>query len=367
LYAALSGFNSRHGFRRKEIDVRYRLLGQTGLYVSELCLGTMTYGGGSGIWEAIGQLQQDAVNEQVKIAVDAGINFIDTANVYSYGRSETLLGQALKNLALPRDQLIIATKSTGAMNETPNGRGQSRHHLFNEVDASLKRLQLDYIDLYQLHGFDPLTPFEESLSALDDLVRSGRVRYIGLCNMSAWQIMKSLAVSERRGFAKFVSVQAYYTIAGRDLEREVMPLLQDQQLGLMVWSPLAGGLLSGKFKSAEDKGPAGARRASFDFPLVNKDRAFKCVDAMRPIADERQVSVAQIALAWLLTRPAVSSIIIGAKSLEQLRDNLASTRVRLSDQELSTLEEISQLPPEYPGWMLAFQGQSRSKPPVKEP
>ena len=327
----------------------------------------MTYGGGgAGIWASIGKLQQDAVDEQVKTAVDAGINFIDTANVYSLGQSETLLGQALKSLALPRDQLIIATKATGAMNETPNGRGQSRHHLFNEVDASLKRLQLDYIDLYQLHGFDPLTPFEESLSALNDLVRSGRVRYIGLCNMAAWQIMKSLAVSDRHGWARFSSVQAYYTIAGRDLEREIVPLVLDQKLGLMVWSPLAGGLLSGKFKSADDKGPADARRATFDFPVVNKDRAFQCIEVMRPMAAERQISVAQIALAWLLAKPYVSTVIIGAKSMDQLRDNIASTRVQLTDSERRTLDEVSQLPSEYPGWMLALQGQYRAKPPVKD-
>jgi len=346
--------------------MRYRLLGHTGLHVSELCLGTMTYGGGSGIWENIGKLQQGAVDEQVLAAVDAGINFIDTANVYSHGQSETLLGQSLKNLKLPRDQLIIATKATGSMNETPNGRGQSRHHLFNEADASLKRLQLDYIDLYQLHAFDPLTPFEESLSALNDLVRSGRVRYIGLCNMSAWQIMKALGVSDGQGWEKFSSVQAYYSIAGRDLEREVAPLLLDQKLGLMVWSPLAGGLLSGKFKNADDKGPAGARRAAFDFPVVNKDRAFKCVDAMRPMAAERQVSVAQIALSWLLTKPFVSTVIIGAKSMDQLRDNIASTRVQLTEAELKSLDELSQLPAEYPGWMMAMQGQLRVKPPVKE-
>jgi aryl-alcohol dehydrogenase-like predicted oxidoreductase len=347
--------------------MRYRLLGQTGLYVSELCLGTMTYGGGgAGIWASIGKLQQDAVNEQVRTAVEAGINFIDTANVYSLGQSETLLGQALKSLALPRDQLIIATKATGAMNETPNGRGQSRHHLFNEVDASLKRLQLDYIDLYQLHAFDPLTPFEESLSALNDLVRSGRVRYIGLCNMAAWQIMKSLAVSDRQGWARFSSVQAYYTIAGRDLEREIVPLISDQKLGLMVWSPLAGGLLSGKFKSADDKGPADARRATFDFPVVNKERAFQCIEVMRPMAAERQISVAQIALAWLLAKPYVSTVIIGAKSMDQLRDNIASTRVQLTDSERRTLDEVSQLPAEYPGWMLALQGQYRAKPPVKD-
>ena len=349
-----------------ETALRYNLLGQTGLYVSELCLGTMTYGGSKGIWESIGNLQQDAVNEQVNFAVEAGINFIDTANVYSNGNSEMLLGQAIKTLGLPREQLIIATKSTGSMDETPNGRGQSRHHIFNAIDASLKRLQLDYIDLYQLHGFDSLTPFEESLSALNDLVRSGRVRYIGLCNMAAWQIMRSLGLSEQKSFAKFVSVQAYYTIAGRDLEREVVPLLQDQKLGLMVWSPLAGGLLSGKYKGAEDKGPSGARRTTFDFPLVDKQRAFKCVDAMRPIAQQHDVSVAQIALAWILAKPFVSSVIIGAKSMDQLRDNIASARVRLTAEEIQLLDGVSQLPPEYPGWMLAFQGQSRAKPPFKE-
>jgi len=346
--------------------VHYHLLGQTGLYVSELCLGTMTYGGGKGIWESIGSLQQDAVNEQVKFAFESGINFIDTANVYSVGKSEMLVGQALKTLGLPRDQLIIATKSTGSMDETPNGRGQSRHHIFNQVDASLQRLQLDYIDLYQVHGFDPVTPFEESLSALNDLVRAGKLRYIGLCNLAAWQIMKSLGVSEQRGFAKFVSVQAYYTIASRDLEREVVPLLLDQKLGLMVWSPLAGGLLSGKYKAADDKGPAGARRATFDFPLVDKARAFKCVDAMRPVAQQHQVSVAQIALAWLLSKPFVSSVIIGAKSMDQLRDNVAASRVALTEDEIKSLDEVSQLPPEYPGWMIAFQGQYRAKPPFKE-
>jgi aryl-alcohol dehydrogenase-like predicted oxidoreductase len=346
--------------------MRYRLLGSTGLYVSELCLGTMTYGGSQGIWESIGNLTQDAVNEQVKIAVDAGINFIDTANVYANGKSEMLLGQSLKTLGLQRDQLIVATKATGSVDESPNGRGQSRHHLFNQVDASLKRLQLDYIDLYQLHGFDPLTPFEEALSALNDLVRSGRVRYIGLCNMAAWQIMKSLAVSERLRLAKFISVQAYYTIAGRDLERDVVPLIQDQNLGLMVWSPLAGGLLSGKYSSAEDKGPAGARRGAFDFPLVDKARAFKCVDVMRAMAGSRHVSVAQIALAWLLAKPFVTSVIIGAKSMDQLRDNVASIRVRLDDAEMKQLDEVSALPPEYPGWMLAYQSQARLKAPVKE-
>jgi aryl-alcohol dehydrogenase-like predicted oxidoreductase len=344
--------------------VRYQLLGQTGLYVSELCLGTMTFGG-KGHWQNIGRLQLDEATALVKKSFDAGINFIDTANVYSLGESESLTGQAIRKLGLPRDQLVIATKATGTMNELPNGRGQSRYHLMNEVEASLKRLQIDHIDLYQLHGFDPLTPLEEALSVLNDLVRSGKVRYIGLCNMASWHIMKALDISDRRHWARFESVQSYYTIAGRDLEREIIPLAQDQRLGVMVWSPLAGGLLSGKY-TEDAKGPEGARRTNFDFPLVDKPRAFRCVDAMRPIAQAHQVSVAQVALAWLLARPAVTSVIIGARSVEQLEDNIASTKVRLTDQDLKALDAVSQLPPEYPGWMLAMQGQYRAKPPFKE-
>ena len=344
--------------------MKYNLLGQTGLYVSELCLGTMTFGG-KGFWENIGKLQIDDVTNLVKTAFDKGINFIDTANVYSLGESEKLTGIALKKLELPRDQLIIATKSTGIMNELPNGRGQSRYHIMNEVEASLKRLQIDHIDLYQLHGFDPLTPLEESLSTLNDLVRQGKIRYIGLCNMAAWQIMKALAISDKRGWARFESVQAYYTIAGRDLERDIIPLVQDQKLGTMIWSPLAGGLLSGKYNK-DGQGPEGSRRNNFDFPVINKERAFKCVDAMRPIAEAHHVSVAQIALAWLLNKNHVSSVIIGAKTVKQLDDNIASTKLLLTSEELATLDEVSQLPPEYPGWMMAMQGQYRAKAPIKE-
>lgn len=345
--------------------MKYRLLGQTGLYVSELCLGTMTYGS-AGFWEVMGGLGQEAVTSQIKYAFDRGVNFIDTANVYSLGQSERLVGQALRDLGLPRDQLVIATKATGVMDELPNGRGQSRYHLLNEVEASLKRLQVDHIDLYQLHGLDPLTPMEQALETLNDLVRSGKVRYIGLCNMAAWQIMKGLAISERRGWARYATVQAYYTIAGRDLEREVVPMLRDQGLGLMVWSPLAGGLLTGKF-TPDGKGPDGSRRSTFDFPVVDKERAFRCIAAMRPMAEQRGVSIARVALAWVLAQQAVSTVIVGARTLEQLQDNLEATEVVLTAEEIEALDQVSRLPEEYPGWMVARQVQYRAEPPVRKP
>ena len=343
--------------------MKYRLLGRTGLYVSELCLGTMTFGGDSGMWKLIGGLQQDTSTALVKQAFDAGVNFIDTANVYGLGASETITGQAIKTLGLPRDELVIATKAYGTMKDgIVNAGGQSRYHLMHQLDASLKRLQLDHIDLYQLHGYDPLTPLDEVLDTLNDMVRSGKVRYIGLCNMAAWQIMKGLGISSQRHLARFESVQAYYTIAGRDLEREVVPLLQDQQLGLMVWSPLAGGLLSGKF-NADGTGPDGSRRVSFDFPFVDKPRAFGCVDVMRDIAKRHDASVAQIALAWLLGRAQVTTVIMGAKTPQQLSDNLGSTRLTLNADDLQALDTVSAMPPEYPGWMLARQSEPRLKPP----
>ena len=344
------------------MNMKYRLLGRTGLYVSEMCLGTMTFGG-AGFWKVMGSLGRGAVNEIVKTAFDAGVNFFDTANVYSHGQSESLLGEALHTLGLPRDELVIATKATGVMNDLPNGRGQSRYHLMNEVDASLRRLQVDHIDLYQLHGFDPLTPLEESLATLDDLVRSGKVSYVGVSNFAAWQIMKALAISDANHWSRFVSVQAYYTVAGRDIERELLPLLRDQQLGLMVWSPLAGGLLSGKF-SRDGQGPDGSRRVQRAFPPVDEARAFACIDAMRPLAERRGVSIARIALAWLLAQRDVTTVIIGAKTVDQLRDNLAAAELALDAEELQTLDAVSTLPAEYPGWMLALQGAYRATAPV---
>ncbi|HQZ04566.1 MAG TPA: aldo/keto reductase [Burkholderiaceae bacterium] len=346
--------------------MRYRLLGRTGLYVSELCMGTMTFGGTSGLWKVVGGLAQEASTALVKQAFDAGVNFFDTANVYGLGESETITGQAIRKLGLARDELVIATKAYGVMKDkVVNAGGQSRYHLMHQLDASLQRLQLDHIDLYQLHGYDPLTPLDEVLSALNDMVRSGKVRYIGLCNMAAWQIMKGLGISDKRNLARFESVQAYYTIAGRDLEREVVPMLQDQQLGLMVWSPLAGGLLSGKF-NADGTGPDGARRASFDFPLVDKPRAFRCVEAMRAVAQRHGATVAQVALAWLLSRQHVTTVIMGARTTAQLADNLGSMRLTLDPDDLKALDEVSNLPAEYPGWMLTRQGEPRLKAPGQQ-
>ena len=336
--------------------MKYNLLGKTGLKVSELCLGTMTFGG-QGMWTAIGALPQDEANELVKQSVDAGINFIDTANVYSEGLSEMMTGQAIRDLGLKRDDLVIATKVRGTMGSGVNNSGLTRKHILQQADESLTRLNMDYIDLYQIHGFDPITPLEETLEALDTLVKSGKVRYIGCSNLAAWQIMKALGVSAQQHLAKFVSLQAYYTIAGRDLEREVVPMLLDQKVGLMVWSPLAGGFLSGKY--TREANAKEGRRVNFDFPPVNKDKAFDIIDVMQGIAVAKDVTVAQVALGWLLHQPVVTSVIIGAKRPEQLQDNLKAVDLKLTTDELAQLEAVSKLSPEYPGWMIERQSADR--------
>ena len=341
--------------------MRYRPLGRTGQFVSEICLGTMTFAGGAGFWRAIGAVEQKGATALVERALAAGVNFIDTADVYSEGQSEVMLGQALRDLKVAREDVIVATKVRGRTGPGANSVGLSRGHIMDQIAGSLKRLGLDHVDLYQIHGFDPVTPIEETLRALDDCVSRGLVRTIGCSNLAAWQIMKALGISERRGFARFETVQAYYTIAGRDLEREIVPLVEDQGLGVMVWSPLAGGLLTGKF-ARDGKGPEGARRAAFDFPPVDKDRAFAIVDAMRPIAEAHGASVARVALAWLLQRKGVMSVIVGAKTIEQLDDNLAAAKLTLSADEVATLDKVSAPPPEYPGWMIVRQSEGRLPP-----
>jgi aryl-alcohol dehydrogenase-like predicted oxidoreductase len=335
--------------------------GRTGLFVSELCLGTMTFGGAAGtMWGSIGQLQQPEAERLVGQALDAGINFIDTADVYGGGASEQITGQALRNLKVARDQVVVATKVFGDTGPGANMRGATRSHILDGVKASLKRLQLDHIDLYQIHGFDPATPIEETVRALDQLVRHGHVRYVGVSNWAAWQIVKALGIAERQGLARFESLQAYYTVAGRDLERELVPMLKSEGLGLMVWSPLAGGLLSGKY-GREQQGEQGSRRTQFDFPPVDKERAWDAVDVMRQVGQAHGASVAQVALAWLLHQPQVTSVIVGAKRPDQLADNIKATELRLSAEDLHKIDAVSRLPQEYPGWMLERQGEVRRK------
>lgn len=338
--------------------MRYNRLGSTGLFVSELCLGTMTFGENAG-YQNFGGVEQAEADALLSRAFEAGINFIDTADVYASGESERITSQALKNLGKERDEVIVASKVFGKMGPGPNQSGSSRAHIVDGAKASLARLQLDYIDLYQLHGFDPATPIEESLQALNDLVRQGLVRYIGVSNWAAWQIAKALGLSSLHGWTKFASLQAYYTIAGRDLEREIVPMLSSEGLGLLVWSPLAGGLLSGKYGRGRTD-VAGSRRSSLEFPLVDMDRAYKVIDALIVMAEQKHVSVAQLAIGWLLHQPRVTSVILGAKRVEQLSDNLGAVDVVFSDEELRELDQVSQLPAEYPGWMLGFWSQARA-------
>jgi aryl-alcohol dehydrogenase-like predicted oxidoreductase len=342
--------------------MRYNRLGSTGLIVSELCLGAMTFGTDPGRFANIAGMDQDATTAMVKQALDAGINFIDTANVYTRGQSERFTGQALKDLGIARSDVVIATKAMGAMGEGRNDAGVSRYHLMHQIDASLDRLGLDHVDLYQIHGWDSQTPMDEALRALDDIVRSGRARYIGVSNWAAWQVMKALGVSERLGLDKFASLQAYYTIAGRELEREIAPMLLSEGVGLMVWSPLAGGLLSGKYTRGDDDRSQGeGRRAAFDFPPVEMERAYDVIDAMRAMAEAKGATVPQIALAWLLYQPVVSTVIVGAKRAEQLADNIGACDIEFTEGELKQLDTLSRLPREYPGWMFAMQGGYRSE------
>jgi aryl-alcohol dehydrogenase-like predicted oxidoreductase len=337
--------------------MRYKRLGGTGLYVSEICLGTMTYGG-KGFWEVIGKLGAEAVAGQLRAALDAGVNFVDTADVYHEGESERLVGEAISKVGVRRSDLVLATKVRGRVGAGPNDVGLSRKHVLDAIDASLSRLRVDHVDLYQIHGVDPVTPLEETLDALDDVVRQGKARYVGFCNLPAWKAMKALAISDRNGWARFVSAQMYYSIAGRDIEREIVPLAQEEGLALLPWSPLAGGFLTGKFKP-DAAGPEGARRSQFDFPPVDRPRAFACVDAMRPIAAAHGASVARVALAYLLSRPFVTSVIIGARTDEQLADNLAAAKLTLTPDEIARLDRVSALAQEYPGWMVTRQSQDR--------
>lgn len=337
--------------------MKYNQLGNTGLLVSELCLGTMTFGG-RGLWEAVGKVPQDAVNQLVKTAIDSGINFIDTANAYSEGLSEKMLGQSLKDLGVNRQQVVIATKVRLRMGPGANQVGLSRGHIMDSVNDSLERMGLSHIDLLYIHGVDPITPLEEIMRGLEDVIRSGKVRYIGISNHPAWMVAKANAIADKHGWTKFVAGQFYYSLASRDIEREIIPMAQDEGMGIMPWSPLAGGFLSGKYTRKKEKA-GDSRRDNFDFPPLDKVKTFDIIDVMLEIAKEHQVSAAQVALAWMLHKPGVTSIIIGAKKLDQLTDNIASTQLELTAYEMDQLDKISELPSEYPGWMVSRQAAGR--------
>src|SRR5580692_10733069 len=341
--------------------MEYATLGNTGLLVSKLCFGTMTFGDGRGLFKGISSVGQAGADELVKTSIDGGINFFDTADNYTEGESEEILGQSLKNLNIARQDVVIATKVYSRVGPGRNDIGASRSHIMDGVEASLRRLQTDHIDLYQIHANDSVTPVEETIRALDTLVQQGKVRYIGCSNWQAWKIAKALGISEFKNLARFDTLQAYYSIAGRDLEREIAPLLESERVGLLVWSPLAGGLLSGKYSRTNQK-PADSRRAEFDFPIVDKERAWKILDVIAPIAKVHECSPARVSLAWLLAKPVVTSVIIGAKRHDQLQDNLAAAELTLTQDELGRLDEVSVLPPEYPGWVLPFQGADRLEP-----
>lgn len=337
--------------------MKYNFLGGTGLLVSEICFGTMTFGG-TGYWENIGKLQQNGANELMKVVVDSGINFIDTANVYSFGDSERLLGQSIKDLGINRHDLVIATKVRGVMGEGKNNLGLSRYHIFQSVDESLQGLQMDHMDILYVHGVDLKTPIEETMRALNDIVLTGKVRYIAVCNWPAWMVMKALGIADKHGWNKFVGMQYFYSLAGRDIEREVLPLAEAENLGMMPWSPLAGGFLSGKYKRNQEKA-GDARRDNFDFPPINKEKSFDIIDVITEVGKQYDASPAAIALAWVRLQKGVTSTIIGAKTVDQLNDNIKSTEIVLSADDLKKIDEVSALPKEYPGWMVERQALNR--------
>jgi aryl-alcohol dehydrogenase-like predicted oxidoreductase len=343
--------------------MKYNQLGRSGLFVSEICLGTMTFSGENFFGGVIGTLDQKASTKLVERSVEAGVNFIDTADAYSLGESERMTGQAIRDLGIKRSEIVLATKVFARMGPSVNEIGASRGHIMDGVAKSLDRLKMDYIDLYQIHQTDLVTPVEETMRALDDLVRQGMVRYIGVSNWTAWRIMKANAIAGARGQERFETVQAYYSLTGRELERELVPMMEEERVGCLVWSPLAGGYLSGKYSEGGEGGAEG-RRKSFDFPPVDRTRGEPIIAAMRLIAKAHNTSVARVALAWVLAKPFVTSVIIGARTVEQLDDNLEATRLKLSTDEIARLDELSAIAEDYPYWMIS-RFKSQRLPPEK--
>jgi aryl-alcohol dehydrogenase-like predicted oxidoreductase len=338
--------------------MHYKKLGSTGLFVSDICLGTMTFGGEGSFFGHVGKLQQKDATEIVAAALEAGVNFIDTADMYSYGVAETLLGTALKEIGVRRSDVVIATKVYSKMSDVPNDMGASRGHILDSIERSLDRLQTDHIDIYQIHAQDLQTPAEETMRALDHLVSRGLVRYLGCSNWQAWKIMQARGLADKRGWAPLDTLQAHYSLASRGLEREIAPMLEETQIGLLVWSPLSGGILSGRFGPGAEN-PADARRSNFDFPPVDKEQVWKIVAVQREIGKARGVSPARVALAWVLSKPFVTSVIVGVKTKAQLEDNLAASGLALTPEEIARLDAVSALPDEYPGWMIPRQNTGR--------
>ena len=337
--------------------MEYRYLGRSGLKVSTMTMGTMTFGGS----ERVGATDQDDATRQVDLCLDHGINLFDTANVYNAGVSEEMLGVALAENGR-RQRALVATKVRFKMGEGPNEAGLSRHHIIQQCEASLRRLKTDVIDLYQVHEWDGMTPIEETMAALDTLVEQGKVRYIGCSNYSGWHIMKALAAADRRGGARFVSQQIHYTLHSREAEYELVPISQDQGLGILVWSPIAGGLLSGKYR--RDGGPKSGRHVGGfrEPPVYDWDKLYDIIDTIVEVADGRGVSGAQVALAWLLGRPGVTSVIIGGRNQQQFEDNLKAAQLVLTAEERQKLDAVSQPPLIYPYWHQSFTAQDRLGP-----
>ena len=339
--------------------MNYNYVGNTGLMVSELCFGTMTFGAQeTGMWAQIGRLQQKEVNQMMSAVLESGINFIDTANVYSFGQSEQLLGQAIVDMSVKRDEIVIASKVLARMNDSPNSSGLSRYNIFNSVEASLKRLQLDYLDILYVHGVDAKTSLEEILRSLNDIVESRKVRYIAICNWPAWMVAKAQTIAQYRGWHKFIGLQYYYSAVSRDIEHELVPMAADLDLAIFPWSPLAGGFLSGKY-TRKSETAEGSRRDTFDFPPIDKEKAYDLVEVMQNISEAHDVTVAQVALAWVRQQPGVTSTIIGAKTLPQLQSNIDSINVKLTADDLAKINDVSPLPPLYPGWMVKRQSAYR--------
>jgi len=339
--------------------MEYRQLGRSGLRVSTVTLGTMGFGG-TGWASPVGQIDVEGARKQVGLARDAGVNLFDTADVYSSGLSEEILGKAL---GADRDEVLVATKVRMPMGDGPNDAGLSRHHVIRGAEDSLRRLGTDYIDLYQVHEWDGLTPLEETLQALNYLVQSGKVRYVGCSNYAAWQLMKALWIADREGLTPFVSNQLYYSLQARDIENEIVPVAVDQGIGILVWSPIAGGLLSGKYRRGVDA-PAGSRHLTEwnEPPVYDEDKLYDTIEELVAIGADRGVSAAQVALAYTMGKPAVTSVIVGARTEDQLADNLAAAELSLSDDEVARLDEVSAQPLPYPLWHQAKTGGGRLGP-----